>query len=105
VRFSIKIGQELMEILRGSGVGKSAITIIETEQLQLSPQQPFLFFFESEYGFLQQSFWHLDLCSVVSFLHLSPPQAHIEVVGAIVKTSNNRILSNMDMINFMSYKH
>ena len=66
-----------MEILRGSCVGKSAITVIEIEQLQLSPQQPFLFFFDSEEGFLQQSFWHLDLCSVVSFWHLSFPHAHV----------------------------
>jgi hypothetical protein len=94
-----------VEILRGSCVGKSAITVIETEQLQLLPQQSFLFFFESGEGFLQQSLWHLVLCSVVSFLHLSFPHAHVEIVGAIVKTSNNKILSDMDMINFMSYKH
>jgi hypothetical protein len=92
----------MIEVLSNNSVGKSAKTINETEQLQLSPQQPFLFFLASENGFLQQSFWHLDLCSVVSFLHLSPPHAHVEVVGAVVKTSNNRILSDMDMINFMS---
>ncbi len=78
------------------------MTVIETEHVQLSPQPFFLLFFESEQGFLQHCFWHLDLCSVVSFLQLSPPHAHVEVIGAVVKTSNNNKWSDMDMINFMS---
>lgn len=91
----------------GRGIGKSPITVTIGEQEQSSPQQPLLLFLESEQGFLQQSFWHLDLalCLVVSFLHLSfPPHAHTELGVIAVKTNNNITLSNMERINFMDFK-
>ena len=107
------MGQKLGKILRGSCVGTSAKTVIETAHSQLSPQQflgLFLSFLasdlepnlESECAFLQQSFWHLALCSVVSFEQLFlPPQAHAQAVGAVVKTSNNRQWSDMEAMNFI----
>ncbi len=108
------MGQKLDRILRGSCFGTSAKTVIETAHSQLSPQQFFLFFLsflesdlesdlESECSFLQQSFWHFDLCSIVSFWQLFlPPHAHARAVGAVVRTSNNRKWSDMEAINFMS---
>ena len=44
----------------GNCFGKSAITVIEVEQVQSSPQHFFFLFFESAQDFLQHSFWQLD---------------------------------------------
>ena len=87
-----------------NGFGKSPIFVIVGEQEQSFPQQPFLLFFDSEHGFLQQSFLHLDLdmCSVVSFWHLPfPLHAHAEFVVIVVNTNNNIILSDIDRMNFI----
>ena len=81
--------------------GKSAMSIIETEHLQLSPQHFFFLFSEFEQQFCEQSFWHLGLQYCVSFLWLFFPHAHAEVVVDMVKTSSNITLSDMETINFM----
>ena len=81
--------------------GKSAMSIIETEHVQLSPQHFFFLFSELEQQFWEQSFWLLGLLYCASFLWLFCPHAHAEVVVDTVKTSSNITLSDMETINFM----
>ena len=71
------------------------------EHVQLSPQHFFFLFLELEQQFREQSFWHLGLLFIVSFLWQLFPHARTGFVVDMVKTSSNITWSDIETINFI----